>query len=77
MGSGPTTPAQLQPTPRTFRSAEHRGVGIYFGNAMEIYPHWPSPVVIVSDGAYGVSGFPGDTPTVEGLTEWYRPHVAA
>lgn len=77
MGPRATTPAQLQPIPRTFRSAVHRGVGIYLGDALDMYPHWPNPVVIVSDGAYGVSGFPGDTPTTEGLTEWYRPHVEA
>lgn len=41
-----------------------------------MYADWPSPVVIVSDGAYGVSGFPGDCPTPAGLVEWYRPHVA-
>jgi site-specific DNA-methyltransferase (adenine-specific) len=41
------------------------------------YEHWPAPTVIVSDGAYGVGGFPGDPPTPEGLAEWYAPHAAA
>ena len=40
-----------------------------------MYSDWPSPVVIVSDGAYGVSGFPGDSPTPAGLADWYRSHV--
>ena len=71
MGSGTTFSDPLQPVPNTFRAAEDRGVGIYLGDALEMYGHWPSPVVIVSDGAYGVAGFPGDTPTIEGLTEWY------
>ena len=66
-----------RPIPRTFPAAEDRGVGIYLGNALDMYAHWPSPVVILSDGAYGVSGFPGDTPTIDGLLEWYRPHVSA
>ncbi|AUX26014.1 adenine DNA methyltransferase [Sorangium cellulosum] len=47
------------------------------GDALEHYASWPSPTVIVSDGAYGVSGFPGDPPTHEGLRAWYAPHVAA
>ncbi len=41
------------------------------------YEEWPAPTVIVSDGAYGVSGFPGDPPTTDALAEWYAPHVAA
>lgn len=47
------------------------------GDALDHYDAWPRPTVIVSDGAYGVSGFPGDPPTPEGLAAWYEPHVAA
>ena len=65
------------PAPRTFRSAAAGGAEIFLGDALEMYGHWPGPAVIVSDGAYGVSGFPGDTPTVEGLVDWYRPHIEA
>ncbi|KYF49884.1 DNA methylase [Sorangium cellulosum] len=43
---------------------------------MDHYASWPRPTVIVSDGAYGVAGFPGDPPTHEGLAAWYAPHVA-
>lgn len=50
---------------------------LYFGNALEAYPTWPAPDLIVSDGAYGVRGFHGDTIGVEGLVEWYAPHVHA
>ncbi|XXR96410.1 DNA methyltransferase [Sorangium sp. So ce426] len=46
------------------------------GDALEHYASWPRPTVIVSDGAYGVSGFPGDPPTHDGLAAWYAPHVA-
>jgi len=42
-----------------------------------MYGTWESPELIVSDGAYGVGGFPGDPPTPEGLAEWYAEHVAA
>ncbi len=46
-------------------------------DALTRYAEWPDPTVIVSDGAYGVAGFPGDPPTAAGLAEWYAPHVAA
>ena len=50
---------------------------IQLADALDCYSSWPRPTVIVSDGAYGVSGFPGDPSTPAGLTEWYEPHVAA
>ena len=50
---------------------------IELADALERYAHWPAPTVIVSDGAYGVSGFPGDPPTPESLANWYAPHIAA
>lgn len=51
--------------------------GIYFERAESLYEHWPTPTCIVADGPYGLAGFPGDLPTVEGLSRWYRPHVEA
>lgn len=48
---------------------------LYAGNVSEAYENWPSPDLIVSDGAYGVRGFRGDTSDVSGLTDWYKPHV--
>lgn len=50
---------------------------LHRGNVLNAYPTWPTPVTIISDGAYGVRGFHGDTTGVDGLTDWYRPHVAA
>ena len=50
---------------------------VEMADALTRYGEWPAPTVIVSDGAYGVSGFPGDPPTADGLAEWYAPHVAA
>lgn len=44
-------------------------------DAMDCYDLWPSPMCIVSDGAYGIGGFDGDPPSPSGLREWYRPHV--
>ncbi len=48
---------------------------LHHGNVLHAYEGWPEPSVIVSDGAYGVGGFPGDPRTAEGLADWYRPHI--
>jgi site-specific DNA-methyltransferase (adenine-specific) len=50
---------------------------VELGDALGFYAGWPSPTVIVADGPYGVSGFPGDPPTPDGLGDWYAPHVEA
>lgn len=47
------------------------------GSASDFYEQWPTPTVIHVDGPYGVSGFPGDPATVDGLAKWYAPHAAA
>jgi hypothetical protein len=44
-----------------------RGLGkaasyvLHEGNVLDAYNDWPTPATIVSDGAYGVRGFHGDT----------------
>ena len=43
------------------------------GDVLDAYDGWPAPAAIVSDGAYGIRGFHGDTVGVERLAEWYRP----
>lgn len=48
---------------------------LYVGGAEDAYSLWPQPDLIVSDGAYGVGGFPGDPRTPDGLDEWYAAHV--
>jgi len=50
---------------------------IYDGDVRDVYDEWPEPTVIVSDGAYGVDGFPSDVSDEEDLREWYEPHVTA
>ena len=50
-------------------------VALHLGLAEDLYPHWPSPTCIVSDGPYGIDGFPGDTRTAEALATWYEPHI--
>lgn len=50
---------------------------VAFGDSLNFYPSWTTPTCIVSDGAYGVLGFEGDTSDHTGMPEWYEPHVAA
>ncbi len=50
---------------------------IHFNRAEALYAVWPKPVCIVADGPYGLGGFPGDLPSVDGLADWYRPHIKA
>lgn len=57
--------------------AEQRPWSLYRGDALDVYPEWPTPTTIISDGAYGVGGFPGDPRTPEPLADWYRPHIEA
>ena len=52
-------------------------VAIHFGRAEDLYATWPTPTCIISDGPYGVSGFPGDEHKADALLDWYRPHVRA
>jgi len=54
-----------------------RGYDLFRGDALDAYRNWPAPATIVSDGAYGVRGFHGDTIGPEALPRWYRPHIAA
>lgn len=53
------------------------GVCLHYQDAVKLYAHWPEPIAIISDGPYGVAGFPGDPPTLEGLADWYRSHIEA
>ena len=50
-------------------------IAIHFDRAENLYAKWPSPVCIVADGPYGVSGFPGDERRWHTLAEWYTPHI--
>lgn len=48
---------------------------LHFGDALDAYDAWAPPACIISDGAYGVGGFPGDPRTPETLADWYAPHI--
>ncbi len=49
---------------------------LFRGDALDAYRTWPAPATIISDGAYGVRGFHGDTTGADALPDWYRPHIA-
>lgn len=55
----------------------HNNFSLHRGNVLNAYEKWPTPSTIISDGAYGVRGFHGDTTGPEELVEWYRPHIEA
>lgn len=64
-------------TPELGRVFSRDGVKIYFDYSESLYDKWPSPTCIISDGPYGVGGFPGDYWKPKPLVEWYRPHIEA
>jgi hypothetical protein len=53
------------------------GASIYLADVKKLYQDWPTPTVIISDGAYGLGLFPGDPHTPSGLIDWYQPHIEA
>lgn len=48
---------------------------LYEGDVLDAYDVWPTPRLIISDGAYGVGGFPGDPRTPAELVDWYETHI--
>lgn len=48
---------------------------VELADALECYPRWSPPVVIIVDGPYGLGKFPGDPHSPEELPRWYEPHV--
>lgn len=50
-------------------------INLYNTDSIDIYDEWPTPTVIICDGPYGISGFPGDPATHSELPQWYEPHI--
>ena len=68
---------QLRDTVDTRHEVYRRDdVAVHLAPVESLYADWPTPVCIIVDGPYGLSGYPGDLPTVSNIVEWYRPHVA-
>ena len=68
-------PRHQEPHSVTSRYYARAQAFLHLGPAESLYPSWPRPTCIVSDGPYGVNGFPGDTQTAESLAAWYEPHI--
>lgn len=66
----------LTTTPETERWTDG-DVTLCLGNSLNHYESWTPPQVIVSDGAYGILGFEGDTSDHLGVAGWYEPHIKA
>lgn len=54
-------------------------INTHLGDGLDIYPTLPADAytLIVSDGAYGIGGFPGDPKSPKALADWYAPHLEA
>ncbi len=74
VGRGKTVKIETAPESNRY---EDGSVSLFLGDSLMHYEKWATPDVIVSDGAYGVLGFEGDTSDHLGIPEWYEPHVKA
>jgi DNA modification methylase len=52
-------------------------IHLFAGDSLDHYATWPTPTAIVSDGPYGIGGYPGDPRRPEALPDAYEPHVQA
>lgn len=68
--------ALVLPAPARDRFSDG-AVTLTLGDSLDLYAGWEPPAVIVSDGAYGILGFEGDTSDHLDLPAWYEPHVRA
>ncbi|EJL84347.1 DNA modification methylase [Herbaspirillum sp. CF444] len=67
---------KLSSTPETNRWS-NGNTHLFHGNSLDYYTEWAPPHVIISDGAYGILGFEGDTSDHMGVANWYAPHIKA
>ncbi len=89
MTSSPVTPShpapstvgrgkRIAPLPPPIETVyHHESSSLYYGDSLAFYAQWEKPTVIISDGAYGVLGFEGDTSDHLSLPQWYEPHIQA
>jgi len=61
----------------TRQSQKLNGIEVFNADALTLYSDWAPPMVIISDGPYGLNSYPGDLKTPEELPAWYEPHVKA
>lgn len=56
-------------------SLPNEEINLYNDNFLAVSKNWETPTVIVSDGPYGIGGFPGDPKTATNLGEIYEPFI--
>lgn len=57
------------------KTNDYGNIHLFCGNSLDFYSLWQKPTVIISDGPYGINGYPGDLISNNGLGEWYEPHI--
>lgn len=70
-----TTKPKLRVIKGKGRGTEPEPFTLHRGDVLDAYAGWPAPATIISDGAYGVRGFHGDTTDATGLADWYADHI--
>lgn len=59
-------------------SKPNTSIKIFNGDFLQCYKSWDGPpTVIISDGPYGINGYPGDLLSPENLANWYEPFIKA
>ncbi len=53
----------------------NNNIHIFNGDSIKLYDSWEKPTIIISDGPYGIGGYPGDPKSHTSLKEWYKPHI--
>lgn len=56
-------------------STKNKEINLYNDDFLKVSKKWETPTVIISDGPYGIGGFPGDPNTSENLGEIYEPFI--
>jgi site-specific DNA-methyltransferase (adenine-specific) len=74
VGRGRAIKTRIEPAAESYSDEL---VTVQLGDSAVLCRNWETPTVIVSDGAYGVLGFEGDTSDHLDMPQWYEPHVAA
>ena len=72
VGRGRAVTLEIAPTVDRWTDGD---VTICLGDSLSYYDRWAAPTVIVSDGAYGILGFAGDTSDHLDMPHWYEPHI--
>lgn len=74
VGRGKTVVFENEPTVKLWTDET---VMLCLGDSINYYEQWDTPTVIISDGAYGILGFEGDTSDHLDIPDWYEPHIHA